>query len=173
MSGGSMGYLYSRIEEAYFHQTTPERKALKAHLYKLARALRAVEWNDSGDGADDESQLIREALGDTAILEATVQQAKEAHKDLTEALGRVEGSWLSKEMQTPPKGFKAVREDPLQIGDEVELPADLPECCGLWLRGILISFPRFGDSEVLLQIGDNGPRQYIHVPTYRLVKVPR
>lgn len=112
MSGGSMGYLCSRIEEAYFHQNTPERRALKAHLDKLAKALRAVEWNDSGDGADDEAELIREALGDAAILESAVQHAKEAHKELGAELARVEGSWLSKEMRTPAKGFPALRLDP-------------------------------------------------------------
>lgn len=170
MSGGSVGYLYSRIEEAYFHQNTQERRALKAHMYKLARALRAVEWNDSGDGADDESELIREAIGGAAILEAAVQHAQEAHKELGAELARVEGSWLSKEMRTPAKGFPAIRGD-LRIGDTVELPPDLPECAGLRLRGILISFPKFGESEVLLQIGDS-PKQYIHVPTYRLVRVP-
>lgn len=82
----------------------------------------------------------------------------------------LQSSWLSKEMQAPAKGFPAIRGD-LRVGDTVELPPDLPECTGLRLRGILISFPKFGESEVLLQIGD-GPRQFIHVPTYRLVRVP-
>lgn len=91
---------------------------------------------------------------------------------LLEALGAKEApaSWLSKEMRTPAKGFPAIRGD-LRIGDTVELPPDLPECAGLRLRGVLISFPKFGESEVLLQIGDS-PKQYIHAPTYRLVRVP-
>lgn len=104
-----MGYLYSQVEEAGFFMHTPERRALKAHLDKLAKALRAVEWNDSGDGADDESELIREALGDAAILESAVQHAREAHQELGAELAWVEGSWLSKEMRTPAKGFPAIR----------------------------------------------------------------
>jgi hypothetical protein len=88
-------------------------------------------------------------------------------KELTKAQNymhrAVHGFWIG-------KGASA--EESLGVGDMVELPPDLPECGGLRLRGILISFPRRGDSEVLLQIGD-APKQYVYVPTYRLVKVPK
>jgi len=114
MSGGSMDYLHQKVMGAYFRENTPERKALRIHMNRLADALCAVEWNDSGDGADDESGLIREAIGDRIILEASIQAAKEAHKDLGDRLahveGHVEGSWLSKEMQTPAKGFPAIKD---------------------------------------------------------------
>lgn len=53
MSGGSMDYLSVKVEEAHFHETTIERKAFRDHLKKVAKALHAIEWNDSGDGADD------------------------------------------------------------------------------------------------------------------------
>ena len=109
MSGGSMSYLYSSVQDASFQENTPERKALRLHMNKLAKALQAVEWNDSADGADNESELIREAIGDQIILEVSIQAAKEAHKDLGDQLARVEGSWLSKEMQTPAKGFPALK----------------------------------------------------------------
>jgi hypothetical protein len=132
MSGGSMGYLYSQVEEAGFFMTTPERRALKAHLDKLAKALRAVEWNDSGDGADDESALIREVIGDRAILETAIQHAKEAHKDLGDQLARVEVSWLSKEMQTPAKGFPALRPKWVLVGDKVRVKDGLPLPRGLY-----------------------------------------
>ncbi len=104
-------------------------------------------------------------------LKAISANCVELADALLEALGTTEppASWLSKEMQTPARGFPAVQA--LRIGDTVELPPDLPECGGLRLRGVLISFPKFGDSEVLLQIG-NGPKQHINVPTYRLVRVP-
>ena len=105
-----MSYLYSSVQDASFQEHTPERKALRLHLNKLAKALQAVEWNDSGDGADNESELIREAIGDQIILEVSIQAAKEAHKDLGDQLARVEASWLSKEMQTPAKGFPALKE---------------------------------------------------------------
>ena len=119
MSGGSMDYLGYKVKDATFREDTPERRALRKHLNKLSKALIAIEWNDSGDGADNESELIREALGDAAILEAAVQHAREAHKELGAELARVEGSWLSKEMRgkteivvgsyPPPKGFEAIR----------------------------------------------------------------
>ena len=109
MSGGSMDYLGYKVKDATFREDTPERRALRKHLNKLSKALIAIEWNDSGDGADNESELIREALGDAAILEAAVQHAREAHKELGDELARVEGSWLSKEMRTPAKGFEAIR----------------------------------------------------------------
>ena len=122
MSGGSMDYLYCKVQDASFREHTPERKALRLHLNKLAKALQAVEWDDSGDGADNEAELIREAIGDRDILEASIQAAKEAHKDLGDQLARVEASWLSKEMQTPAKGFPALREDTWEprIGDVVK-----------------------------------------------------
>lgn len=94
-----MDYLYSRVQDADFRENTLERKALRTHMHKLALALKAVEWNDSGDGADDESELIREALGDRAILDAATEEARKAHKGLGEQLVRVDGGWLSKEMQ--------------------------------------------------------------------------
>jgi hypothetical protein len=109
MSGGSMDYLGYKVKDASFREDTPERRALRKHLDKLSKALIAVEWNDSGDGADDEFQLIRDALGDAAILESAVQHAQEAHKELGDELARAEGSWLSKEMRTPAKGFQAIR----------------------------------------------------------------
>lgn len=110
MSGGSMDYLYCKVQDASFRENTTERKALRLHLNKLAKALQAVEWNDSADGADNESELIREAIGDQIILETAIQHAKEAHKELGNELARVDGSWLSKEMRTPAKGFPAIKD---------------------------------------------------------------
>jgi len=77
MSGGSMNYLYERIEDvaAGLHATTIERKALQIHLRKLALALKAVEWNDSGDGAEDEPELIRACLAPGGALETAIDDA--------------------------------------------------------------------------------------------------
>ncbi len=72
MSGGSYNYAYHHVEEAALEITedgccsaaSPElRRAFKAHLLKVAKALRAVEWNDSGDGDDEETLLILDVLG--------------------------------------------------------------------------------------------------------------
>lgn len=64
MSGGSMNYLYSKIEcDGIFTQNTPERKALAKHLKKICRALHDIEWVDSGDYSEgDENEAIRKCL---------------------------------------------------------------------------------------------------------------
>ena len=54
MSGGSMEYLSYKVEDANFREDTPERKAFRAHLRKVANAMHKIEWNDSGDGEDGE-----------------------------------------------------------------------------------------------------------------------
>jgi hypothetical protein len=90
MSGGSMNYLYAKIEyDAVFKTDTPERKAFRTHLVKVAAALRAIEWNDSGDGASDEEELIRACLSPTATLEAVTEAAQKALDDLRAELLKV------------------------------------------------------------------------------------
>ena len=66
MSGGSMDYLHYKVREASFERTTELRLRLGEHLILVAEALRAVEWNDSGDGDDSEDMRIRKVLGDDA-----------------------------------------------------------------------------------------------------------
>jgi hypothetical protein len=86
MSGGSMDYLYSKVEEATFILNTPERKALHKHLQKLSKALRAVEWNDSGDGDDKERDLIYAVIGGNAILGSTIEEAQKVRDELIEQI---------------------------------------------------------------------------------------
>lgn len=71
MSGGAYDYAHSRIEylaeEMVAHggcfPASPEiRLAFRALLYRVAAAARAIEWNDSGDGANDEEALILKCL---------------------------------------------------------------------------------------------------------------
>ena len=52
MSGGSMNYLYSHIQDAEFDLSTPERIAFKEHLNLIAKACKDIEWVDSGDNSD-------------------------------------------------------------------------------------------------------------------------
>lgn len=60
MSGGSMNYLYSKIEmDANFDRDTPERKAFGMLLDKVIKALHDIEWVDSADyGPGDENEAI-------------------------------------------------------------------------------------------------------------------
>ena len=64
MSGGSMNYLYSRIEmDATFEQNTPLRRAFAKHLELVCKALHDIEWVDSADyGPGDENAAIRACL---------------------------------------------------------------------------------------------------------------
>ena len=63
MSGGSMGYLYSKLEYAEFDEDTPHRKAFAAHLKLVAKALHDIEWVDSCDyGPGDENAAIEACL---------------------------------------------------------------------------------------------------------------
>ena len=90
MSGGSMNYLYSRLEyDATFHTNTPERAALKKHLEKVSQALHDIEWVDSGDyGPGDEEAAIRACIGDGAVLSAAIELANEAANTLRTELER-------------------------------------------------------------------------------------
>jgi hypothetical protein len=92
MSGGSMNYIYSKLEyEANFRQDTPERRAFAKHLKLVAKALHDIEWADSGDcGPGDETAAIRACLGDARMLQATLEMAKEAVATLQAEIDRVE-----------------------------------------------------------------------------------
>lgn len=78
MSGGSMDFLYQKVKDAEFNLNSPERIAFHKHLQKVSEALKAIEWNDSGDGDDDEMTLIREVIGDRVILESVLEVAEKA-----------------------------------------------------------------------------------------------
>ena len=83
MSGGSMDYLYSRIEEAHFALDTPERKAFKAHLKKVAKACKAIEWVDSGDSSEgSETSAILECIDHQDVLDQLIIEAKTTIKEL-------------------------------------------------------------------------------------------
>jgi hypothetical protein len=92
MSGGSMNYLYLKLKyDATFSTDTPERKAFKAHLAKVAKALHDIEWVDSGDmGPGDELESIRACLQPDAVLFTLVEQAKDTMAALRVEIERVE-----------------------------------------------------------------------------------
>ena len=78
MSGGSMNYLYSKLEyEADFEADTPEREAFAEHLKLVAKALHDIEWVDSCDyGAGDENEAIRACLAGGEKLRAAAEEAR-------------------------------------------------------------------------------------------------
>lgn len=92
MSGGSMNYLYSKIDiDANFDTSTPERKAFAKHLKLVSKALHDIEWVDSSDyGEGDEDEAIRKCIGNSAILESAIEQANQALFDLQSEITRAE-----------------------------------------------------------------------------------
>jgi hypothetical protein len=83
MSGGSMDYLYSRILDANFELNTPERKAFKAHLEKVAKACKAIEWVDSGDSSEgSETNKILECVTSQDVLNQLVKDAQRTVEEL-------------------------------------------------------------------------------------------
>lgn len=88
MSGGSMNYLYSKLEyDANFDMDTPERRAFAKHLKLVAKALHDIEWVDSGDyGPGGDTEAIRACLSSGATLNETVQAADRG-SELSEGLG--------------------------------------------------------------------------------------
>ena len=93
MSGGSMNYIYSRLEcDAKFTADTPERRAFARHLKLVAKALHDIEWVDSGDcGPGDENAAIRACLSDAVMLATVLEMAKEAVATLQSEIDKAEG----------------------------------------------------------------------------------
>jgi hypothetical protein len=92
MSGGAYQYAFYRIEElaADIAATSPLRKVFKAHLVKVAKACRDIEWVDSGDcGPGDEDEAIRACLGENVqalVIAEVVADAERAIVGLEEAI---------------------------------------------------------------------------------------
>ena len=91
MSGGAFDYFYVSVENIANRgemSTTIERKAFSQHLRKVAAALKAIEWNESGDGDDSESYLIRACLSKCDVLYAAIEEAEEILVTLEEEVVR-------------------------------------------------------------------------------------
>lgn len=93
MSGGSMDYLYSRVEDAartLCSSPLAYRRALGSRLLKVATALHNIEWVDSGDyGEGDDKKAIQVVLSSTAVLEELISNAEKLLGELPTELDRV------------------------------------------------------------------------------------
>lgn len=80
MSGGSLDYVYSHVEDAAskirdFNRSTLHL-AFAAHLDKVAAALRAVEWELSGDtGQGSARESIESCVSPGAEAQEFTRQA--------------------------------------------------------------------------------------------------
>lgn len=91
MSGGSLDYIYSRVQDAACSIRGRSRKpihtAFADHLDKVATALHDIEWAWSGDTADgDEEAAIRKVISAADILATTLKAAMIAKRDLEAAI---------------------------------------------------------------------------------------
>ncbi len=94
MSGGSLDYVYFKVESAAhdiarepFTNKIPELKAFKDHLIKVAEVLHDVEWFLSGDYTEETMlKSIKELLSDEQVLRSVVEEAEEALSKLTKQL---------------------------------------------------------------------------------------
>lgn len=89
MSGGSMDYLSYRVESAPFQLNTHLRRAFKDHLQKVALALHAIEWNDSGDGHDKEEIFILDCIKKEGVLERLLKEARALQLELSKFTNEV------------------------------------------------------------------------------------
>jgi len=87
MSGGSMDYLYSKVEDADFEENTALRKVFRLYLNKVAKALHDIEWVDSCDysrGMEDEAILeVIEFEPTLSVIQLLHGQRKEIEQLIT------------------------------------------------------------------------------------------
>lgn len=94
MSGGSLDYVYYKVEEAAFDlkrkANTPALKAFADHLLEVSKALHDVEWYLSGDtGLEQAEESIKMALGDhfkKKAIEVLISEGKQIIEQLTKLI---------------------------------------------------------------------------------------
>ncbi len=98
MSGGSYDYAFNKVNDfadaldvdgACYPAPPGMRAAFKEHCRLVAQAMRACEWNDSGDGDPEETEFIKAVLCRDAVGAAVVESAqylRKAAADLISAM---------------------------------------------------------------------------------------
>ena len=92
MSGRDWDYVYSKFEEVALRlQRSPEslRKALGARVRLIARALKDIEWADSGDDTTSQYTSIPAALGEGDLLAQLILDGEELRAALEAEINRV------------------------------------------------------------------------------------
>lgn len=91
MSGGSLDYLYGRVNDAVTqidtYGETPVQRAFARHLEKVAKALHDLEWVMSGDyGEGGEVEAIMAVISPADVLQEATRRALEARDELNVAI---------------------------------------------------------------------------------------
>lgn len=81
-----MNYLYQKIEDAIqeVKGESIRRQAVRGYMRKMAAVLRAVEWNDSGDGDDEEDNLIDDLIGAPVMFDIAKKALRESVREVEE-----------------------------------------------------------------------------------------
>lgn len=95
MSGGSLDYVYSQVENAASQikdrAENPLQESFADHLFKVARALKDLEWHYSCDTRDPEPESVQEIVSPQDVLSAAMRRAELVHVQLMEALENAKG----------------------------------------------------------------------------------
>lgn len=91
MSGGSLDYVYGRVDDAaqniMSRSRNPLHRAFAKHLIKVSKALHDLEWVYSGDCSEpDEEEAIRAVLHPSAEIESAKEDAEIALHNLEKAI---------------------------------------------------------------------------------------
>ena len=89
MSGGSYNYAFQQMRDFAdsLQCSTPERTAFKAHCYKVAEAMRAIEWVDSCDNSrGEETPAIMKCIQYQDVLKQAIVDAEATQKSLTDVI---------------------------------------------------------------------------------------
>lgn len=97
MSGGSYDYAYARVndfaDELARRAKTPECRAFHLHLRLVADAMKAVEWEDSGDtGPEETAAALAKVLTVPQVIASEAMHLRAAIDDAQAALLRLEGA---------------------------------------------------------------------------------
>ena len=97
MSGGSLNYVYRKVEDAArdiaMLAETPLHRAFVAHLMKVSKALHDIEWLFSADyGPGQEVEAIHAVVTPAAVLETATEHARAALSELQDAIKQAEGA---------------------------------------------------------------------------------
>ena len=95
MSGGRYDYAYCKVEDFAFRMKTHEtgsdleRKAFRKLLVAVAKAMRDIELEDSGDGADVHNSIracFRDKEFSARMLIEAIHDARKIHAELGKLL---------------------------------------------------------------------------------------
>lgn len=91
MGGGSLDYVFHRIEDAaqsiVSQSKIPLHSAFAKHLLKVSKALHDLEWVLSGDySISDEVDAIRAVISPVEELNSAREDAEVALKNLEQAI---------------------------------------------------------------------------------------